>query len=168
MTNPSRKPGQVHLRPYDPADRDWVLAEHLWHYGEVEEFDSTFPDAVERALNAFGQSRAPARSRAFILETAGRPIGCVFCFEEDRSTARIRLFYLEPSSRGRGLGALLLDQVLQHARESGFSRVVVSTFDRHAAACALYHDRGFRSSSGEAVSGFGHQLVKLDFQLDLI
>lgn len=154
-------------RPYGPADRDWVLARHLRHYEDVEGFDGSFRAAVESVLDAFERTGASSRSHAVVVEQAGRRIGCIFCTDESPDTARIRLFYLEPDRRGRGLGGHMVQHLLQHAREAGFRQVVVSTFERHRAACALYRSRGFRLERAEAVAAFGHHLVKLDFRLEL-
>ncbi len=157
----------LRVRPYGPADRDWVLVRHREHYEGIEGFDGTFRVAVERALDVHERSEASSRSHAAIFEQAGRPIGCIFCADESPDTARIRLFYLEPDLRRRGLGASMLDHMLRRAREAGFGQVVVSTFERHRAACALYRSRGFRLEREEVVAAFGHQLVKLDFRLEL-
>ncbi len=154
-------------RPYGPADRDWVLLRHLRHYEDVEGFDGTFRGAVESALDAYERSSAWSRSHAVIVEQAGRRVGCVFCTDESPDTARIRLFYLEPDRRGHGLGASMLEHMLRQAREAGFGQIVVSTFERHRAACALYRSKGFRLEREEAVAAFGHHLVKLDFRLEL-
>lgn len=154
-------------RPYGPADRDWVVVRHLRHYQDVEGFDGTFRAAVESALDAHEPPGASSRSHAVVVEQAGRRVGCIFCTDEGGDAARIRLFYLEPDRRGRGLGASMLEHTLRQAREAGFGQVVVSTFERHRAACALYRSRGFRLERKEAVAAFGHQLVKLDLRLEL-
>ena len=94
-------------------------------------------------------------------------MGCIFCTDESPDTARIRLFYLTPDLRGQNLGATMLERVLRQARETGFAQVVVSTFKRHRAACALNLSRGLRLKRDEVMAAFGHRLVALNFQLDL-
>ncbi|MGW3245934.1 N-acetyltransferase family protein [Streptomyces sp. NPDC001070] len=53
--------------------------------------------------------------------------------------------YLRPDARGRGIGALLLDEVLRHHPDGPLS---LHVFQRNAAARAFYERHGFRAVPG--------------------
>ena len=64
----------------------------------------------------------------------GGPAGSVFCVPDGETTARLRLLLVEPWARGLGLGATLVGQCLQFAREAGYADITLWTYDRLAAA----------------------------------
>jgi ribosomal protein S18 acetylase RimI-like enzyme len=54
-----------------------------------------------------------------------------------------RMLAVAPTSRGAGVGAALLDLVVEHFRREGASRVVMSTLPRMQAAQRIYQRAGF-------------------------
>src|SRR4249919_2067074 len=50
---------------------------------------------------------------------------------------------VEPSLRGRGIGGMLLDQLLSHSRSQGVEKVFLEVRASNSAAQALYESRGF-------------------------
>jgi len=53
------------------------------------------------------------------------------------------LLYLHKTSRGKGLGKLLLESALSKARELGFEKVVLETASVLREAIGLYKSYGF-------------------------
>jgi ribosomal protein S18 acetylase RimI-like enzyme len=56
----------------------------------------------------------------------------------------LHLIYLDPAERGRGLGTLLLDRVIEQIRAAGGSEVWLSVFLGDAAGIGFYRSRGFQ------------------------
>lgn len=63
----------------------------------------------------------------------------------------LRLLAVSPSARGRGIGALLLDDAVAQARRAGLPRVVLDTGARNETSQRLYHRHGFSRLPGRAV-----------------
>ena len=59
-------------------------------------------------------------------------------------TADLLRVAVDPSTRGRGLGRLLVDDVLHRATESGAERVLLEVAEPNTAARGLYAATGFR------------------------
>ena len=51
--------------------------------------------------------------------------------------------YFRPELRGKGLGARLLGQILEAAREKGFRRCYLETLESMGQARKLYRQHGF-------------------------
>lgn len=160
-------PPILELRPYQNTDRDWVIQQNSRHYIEVEGFNADFAIAVVDALDAMEAQQADRRSVFKIAEIGGERVGCVFLRAETEGAGRLHLFLLAAEHRGRGYGRRMLESVLESGRAAGFSRIRVSTFDRHEAACGLYRSFGFHLSSDQPAEVFGRKMRRLDFQLDL-
>lgn len=59
-------------------------------------------------------------------------------------TADLLRVAVEPSARGRGLGRVLVDDVLRHAGDAGAERVLLEVAEPNTPARALYAATGFR------------------------
>lgn len=86
---------------------------------------------------------------------------------DDVPTAQLRLLLVDPVARGLGLGALLVDEVLEFARRAGYRRIVLYTVDGLTSARKIYEAVGFRLAAQEAVRKYGHDIVEQHWVLDL-
>lgn len=71
------------------------------------------------------------------------------------ATCELRKMYFRPEARGRGLGAALLDRLLQAMRELGYRRCYLETTTQMRAAQKLYRRAGFAERCG-ALGNTGH------------
>lgn len=53
--------------------------------------------------------------------------------------------YVERSWRGKGVGRVLLEKLIELARQHGFHKMVLSAFPTNAGGMALYQKLGFRT-----------------------
>jgi ribosomal protein S18 acetylase RimI-like enzyme len=78
-----------------------------------------------------------------------------------RSQLRISMLAVDPAARGSGVGTLLLQAVIDHARREGFTAVVLEVIDTNPGAQRLYERIGFRqvhrmqTAAITARAGFG-------------
>lgn len=146
------------LRPPVPGDIGWITHRHgvIYHqeYGWNEEFEAL----VAEIASAFIKSFNPRRERGWIAERNGNILGSVFLADDGPHTARLRLLYVEPSSRGQGIGNQLVDQAIGFARQCGYSEVVLWTNSILRSAGKIYEGHGFTLAKEELHHSFGKDL----------
>jgi len=73
----------------------------------------------------------------------GRAVGCGGVCRFDETRAELKRMYVEPGSRGLGIGRSLLEALEEEARSLGYVAVVLETGDRQPEALGLYTSAGY-------------------------
>jgi GNAT superfamily N-acetyltransferase len=162
----SMVPAPIMLRDPRPGDLGWIVHRHGVLYAAEHGYDQRFEGLVAHVIADFTAS-ASARQRCWVAERDGAIVGSVFLCEESASVARLRLLYVEPSERGRGLGARLVDVCIDEARALGYTTLVLWTQRTLESARRIYEARGFALDREEAHQMFGPPLVAETWRLEL-
>ncbi|MGD9791865.1 MAG: GNAT family N-acetyltransferase [Acidimicrobiia bacterium] len=117
----------------------WALTQYFDEL--AERFPSGFDpgDGVETAAVDFN----PPRGLFVIAERDGNTIGCGALHYHDAVTAEIKRMWVNPSSRGIGLGKRLLTQLEDRAAQAGRTRIVLDTNTTLTEAIGLYRTFGY-------------------------
>jgi len=146
----------VTLRAPEPGDFGWVVARHGALYAREYGWDQSFERLVAGIVAAFD----PSTDRAWIAELDHERAGTVLCVHHDDTTAKLRTLLVEPSARGLGLGTRLVDAVIRHARNRGYTTLTLWTNDVLTAARRIYERAGFALEHEHPHRAFGHDLVE--------
>jgi GNAT superfamily N-acetyltransferase len=151
-----------------PGDLGWVLQAHGELYAAEYGWGMSYEALVAQIVADYVRDHDPEREAAWIAEQDGERMGSVFCVRgPDEGTAKLRLLLLQPSSRGQGLGARLVDTCMAFAREAGYKRMVLWTNDPLVAARHIYLARGFKLTSEEPHELFGSGLLSQNYEVEL-
>ncbi|GII02000.1 bifunctional helix-turn-helix transcriptional regulator/GNAT family N-acetyltransferase [Planobispora takensis] len=153
---PRREPYVI--RPPRPGDLGWVVHRHGVLYSAEYGWGRDFEALVARIVADYADEHDPRREAGWIAEVDGERAGCVFCVRKDDETAQLRLLLVEPSARGMGIGARLVDECLRFAREAGYRRIMFWTRDVLVSARRIYQAAGFELLREEPGEGFSEQI----------
>jgi GNAT superfamily N-acetyltransferase len=151
----------------EPGDLGWVVMAHGEFYNREYGWDTSFEALVARIVADYANDHDDAREAAWMAEVDGRRAGCVFCVAADERTAQLRILLVDPSARGHGLGARLVDECLDFARGAGYKRMKLWTNDPLVAARHIYLSRGFTLVEEEPHHSFGADMTGQVYELDL-
>lgn len=122
----------------------------------------------ETELASLASLYGPPHGGLLVAHLNGQPAGCCAFRplpETDHTNAcEMKRLYVNPAFRGFGLGHALVEAVMDAARTSGYSCMLLDTLDEMEAARALYEEMGFEEIppySPSPIPGAHHLKVML-------
>ncbi len=108
-----------------------------------EELSALYPEPGATHFRLDAEEVAEGRGAFVVAFAASTPVGCGAIRRLDPDTAEIKRMYVDPDTRGRGVGRMVLASLEREARSLGVKRIVLETGVRQTEALALYTRAGF-------------------------
>ena len=155
------------LRPPRAGDMGWIVARHGTLYAQEYGWNEHLEALTAEIVAAFVRHSDPTRERCWIAERDRENVGCVMLVKETPEVARLRLLLVVPAARGLGIGARLVDECVQFARNVGYRKITLWTHSVLTAARHIYRTTGFKLTSSETHDSFGQPIVGETWDLEL-
>lgn len=155
------------LRPLRVGDIGWIIHRQGVLYAQEYGWDESYEALVAEILAGFVKSFDPAAEGAWIAEREGAIVGSVFLVRAAPEVAQLRLLYVEPCTRGLGIGRHLVRACIDSARARGYRTLTLWTHDVLAAARRIYVAAGFQLVKEEPHHSFGKDLIGQTWELAL-
>ncbi len=99
----------------------------------------------DRELAALPGEYAPPDGRLLLAFEDDELAGCIGLRKIRATTCEMKRLFLRPEFRGRGLGRVLVERVIEEARQIGYTQLCLDTLPgRMDKAIALYKSIGFK------------------------
>ena len=136
------------------AQSSIILANDLQHfvagralfreYFATLDFDISFQDP-DGELRDFAQIYSSPEGAMLLVKEGSNYVGCAGIREQSEGVCELKRTYLQPGSRGKGLGKQLLLSCMEEARRLGYRQMVLDTHSvKMTAAIAMYKKHGFK------------------------
>ncbi|MGA8180537.1 MAG: GNAT family N-acetyltransferase [Desulfobacterales bacterium] len=112
-------------------------------YAESLEFDLGFQD-FDKEMEIFPEHYASPRGCLFIAMDENHPVGCVALRDLGDGICEMKRLYVKPNYRGKNIGRLLAETVIQAAGKLDYDRMRLDTIPSMKQANVLYKALGFR------------------------
>jgi len=135
------------IRPVRPGDMGTIISRHGSIYVRDFDWSPKFEADCARLCADIIDNIDPNLECCWIAESTanGNFFGSVALLKDRSGTdaAQLRLFLVDPAARGKGLGARLIDECVRFARDKGYAKLILWTFDCLEGARRLYRRAGF-------------------------
>ena len=81
--------------------------------------------------------------RLYLLFCEGKAAGCIGLRKIDERSCEMKRLYVRPEFRGRGLGTVLVEKIIQDAKDIGYSQILLDTLPFLQSAIRMYCSFGF-------------------------
>lgn len=99
---------------------------------------------IDLELQELALRYSPPNSQFFLLKESETVLACAILKRFSEEMVELKRMYIKSEARGKGYSNLLMNQVIQTARDLGFRRMVLDTVPIMSTAIQLYEKYGFQ------------------------
>jgi putative acetyltransferase len=99
---------------------------------------------IEEELATLPGIYAPPSGRVLAALHEGEVVGCVCLKGIDETTCEVKRLYVSPAKRGLTIGTLLVERLVEEARQCGYERIILDSHKSMTKAHAIYEAAGFQ------------------------
>ena len=125
------------------GDIEYSKKRHVEIFGSEYGFSEFFNKYATAAIDAFPKSYNPEKDFMLIAKVEDKFAGTITFMGEENGIGRLRFFFVEPFTRGKGVGRLVFTTAMDMAKEMGYNHLYFSTYNVLNAARTMYRTLGF-------------------------
>lgn len=158
---------QVYLRDPKAGELGWIVKVHGEYYSQEYGYGPAFEGIVADIVARYAAEWDDPEQFCWIADIEGKPIGSVMLTRDADRMPWLRVMFIIEAARGRGVGRMLGQAVLDAARACGDPSIILWTTNKQIVARCLYELLGFRCISSKPNTTFDptamDELWRLEF-----
>jgi ribosomal protein S18 acetylase RimI-like enzyme len=129
------------------TEKDYKNAKILFvEYANSLNFQLCFQNFEKEISDLSAQYSKPTGCIILCYED-DKPIGCVGLRKFAEGICEMKRLYLRPEARGKGIGRVLAEEIVEKAKEFGYKKMQLDTIETMKEAISLYKSMGFKEIS---------------------
>lgn len=126
------------------TEQDYKDAKDLFlEYANSLNFELCFQDFEKEIFDLPAQYSEPTGCIILCYENE-KPIGCVGLRQFAEGICEMKRLYLINEARGKGIGRVLAEEIVEKAKELGYQKMQLDTIETMKEAISLYKSMGFK------------------------
>ena len=109
------------------------------------EFNVDVEHEIDFTMNNLDQFEKPD-GRLLLVEVDGQIAGTISLRKIRNDSGEIKRMFVRPKFRGKKLGNLMIEEVIEIAKENGYSKLYLDTAQYMSSAVTLYNKFGFEET----------------------
>ncbi len=130
---------------FTQEDIEYSKKRHVEIFDGEYNFSDYFNKYATAAIDKFPTTYNPEKDFMLIAKVDGKFGGTITLIGEGEAegVARLRFFFVEPFTRGKGVGKLIFTTAMEMAKEMGYNHLYFSTYNLLKPARNMYRQLGF-------------------------
>ncbi|MBR5520514.1 MAG: GNAT family N-acetyltransferase [Oscillospiraceae bacterium] len=128
---------------FTQEDIEYSKRRHVEIFDGEYGFSEFFNKYALAAIDDFAKTYNPEKDFMLTARLDGKFGGTVTLIGEENGMGRLRFFFVEPFTRGKGVGRLLFTTAMSMAKDMGCNHLYFSTYNVLESARNLYRDLGY-------------------------
>ncbi|MES2517828.1 MAG: GNAT family N-acetyltransferase [Bacteroidota bacterium] len=132
---------QLHYVKYQPEELEEVRSIFL-EYADFLQVDLCF-QGFEKELQMLHEVYTPPKGCIILAKEANEVQGCVALKPIANGVCEMKRLYVKPIARGKKIGKLLVEELIQFAKNAGYKTMKLDTLSTLKEAVKMYRSMGF-------------------------
>ncbi len=146
--NPAKKieKEKISLRQFEDKDESEVYNLHVEGLRSAGTFteDPQARVTLDADLKRIKAEYIDNRGDFLVVLTDGKIVGMGAIRNVDQETGEIKRMRVKPELQGQGIGKIILDKLIDRAKELGYKKLILDVAEKSEIARGLYESRGFK------------------------
>lgn len=155
----------IKLRQFKKKDEEAVYDLHIKGLKQSNSFidDPKVRKKFDQDLRSVREKYIKNAGEFFVAVLNNKIVGMGGLRKVDENTAEVKRMRVDSEFQGKKIGSLILDKLIERAKEFGYKKLVLDTTTKQITAQRLYESRGFKEYRRRELYG----LKIINYELDI-
>ncbi|KKT34617.1 MAG: GCN5-related N-acetyltransferase [Parcubacteria group bacterium GW2011_GWA2_44_12] len=154
----------VSLRQYEASDKEAVWQLHVNGLNQTGSF--IFDPALDADFENIKENYLCNGGEFFVVSLNDEVIAMGALRKVDEKTAEVKRMRVKNQYQRQGIGSMMLESLIQRAKELGYKKLILDTSERQSGAKRLYEKYGFSEYKRARLND--HTIIYYELTLDII